>query len=288
MENFAIITDSGCDLSQEMVESLKIGVAPMGLTIENKGYKHYHDFRELSKDDFYNKIRNGIIGTTSGVNIQDAYDSMCEQLKKGLDVLYLSFSSGMSSSYQSAVMAATYLRDDFPGARIEVVDTKAGSVGLGMLAYLAAQKRAEGDTIGQVVEYIRDKCQHICHYFMVDDLKYIKKTGRISHLKATVGAMLNIKPIFKLDDNGRIKDDGKIRGKNSAIKHMINRIKSKCIDPSLFFICHADVDGDAHIFKDQIQSLYPNANIIVNCVGPILGNNVGPGALAVIFCGNER
>jgi DegV family protein with EDD domain len=194
----------------------------------------------------------------------------------------------MSCSYQSAVTAANELREEFPDSEIHVIDTKAGSVGLGMLAYIAAKKQQTGEKLSQVVEYIKSSCQHVCHYFMVDDLKYIQKTGRTSHLSAFVGTMLNIKPIFKLDEDGKVKDDGKIRGKKSAIKHMLNRIKEKCTDAKTFFICHADVEEDAEELKEQIKNIHPDADVVVNCVGPILGNNVGPGALAVIFYGDQR
>lgn len=288
MRNFVIITDSGCDLSQNMIEDLEVQVAPMGITIDNKAYKHYHDFRELSKTEFYQKIRNGSIGTTSGVNFQDALDIMRINLEKDLDILYLSFSSGMSCSYQSAVMAANELKNEFPKSIIQVVDTLAGSVGLGMLVYLAVQKKKLGWDILQVSEYITDHSQNICHYFMVDDLKYIEKTGRTSHLSAFIGTMLNIKPIFKLDELGRVQDDGKIRGKKAGIKHLLKRIDEKCSDTSLFFICHSDVDSEAENLKQQIIASYPDTEVIVNCVGPILGNNTGPGAIAVIFWGNNR
>jgi DegV family protein with EDD domain len=288
MRDFVIVTDSGCDLAQNVVESLGVGIAPMGLNIDNKTYRHYHDFRELGKEEFYNKIRAGKIGTTAGVNIQDAMDAMREPLSKGMDVLYLSFSSGMSCSYQSAVNAANELKEEFSDANIRVIDTLSGCVGLGMMAYLAAKKKADGETMNQIADWAETHKQNICHYFMVDDLMYIQKTGRTSHLTAFVGTMLGIKPIFKLDENGKVKDDAKIRGKKAGVKHMLSRMQETCADQSLFFIAHADVDDEAEKLKNQILEIYPNTEVIVNCVGPILGNNVGPGALALIFYGKHR
>lgn len=288
MRDYAILTDSGCDLTKDMVEEMDIGVAPMGLTLLDKAYRHYHDFRELSKEKFYSLIRSGNIGTTSGVNMQDVIDLMREKLQKGMDILYLSFSSGMSCSYQNACLAAEEMRDEFPDANIQVLDTKAGSVGLGMLAYLAAKKKAAGERLEQVVEYVMQQKDHICHYFMVEDLMYISKTGRISHLKATVGSMLGIKPIFILDDNGKVKDEIKVRGKKAGIKHILSKVQEKCTDASTFFICHADVENEANDLKAQVLKMYPTADVFVNCVGPILGNNTGPGALALIFCGSAR
>ena len=288
MRDFVIVTDSGCDMTQAMVEKLGVKVAPMGITIAEKTYRHFHDFRELSLKDFYEKIRGGQIGTTSGVNVHDATNTMKECLEKGLDILYLSFSSGMSCSYQSAVIAAEELRVEYPDANIQVIDTTTGSVGLAMITYLAAKRKQLGDNIHQVAEYVRNNCQNICSYFMVDDLKYIQKTGRISHLKATVGTMLGIKPIFKLNHAGKVFDDAKVRGKKAGVKHLLTRMKEKCTNHDVFFICHADVEDEANSLKLQVLEQYPNAEVHVNCVGPILGNNTGPGALALIFYGDCR
>lgn len=288
MRDFAIITDSGCDLSQQMVEELNIGVAPMGFTLAEKAYRHFHDFREMSKEKFYQLIRRGEIGKTNGANIQDIVDVMREKLKKGLDVLFLSFSSGMSCSYQNACIAADELSDEFPDAEIKVIDTKTGSVGLGLLTFLASKRKAAGEKMNELIEWIETHKLNIHHFFVVDDLDFIQRSGRTSHLAAFVGTILGIKPIFKLDRLGRVDSDTKVRGKKAAIKHMIEQAKQKCTDIQTFFICHGDVDDEAENLKQKVQVEFPGAEVVVNCVGPILGTNVGPGAIALIFYGNER
>lgn len=287
MKDFVIVTDSGCDLSQSMVEKLGIKVVPMGLSIANKAYKHYHDFRELSMGDFYNKIREGYIGTTSCVNVADVMTEMRESLEKGFDILYLSFSSGMSGSYQSAVLAANDLREEYKDSEIEVIDTLSGSVGLGMLAYLAA-KYKNGRTLKETAEYIHKTCLNICHYFMVDDLKFIQRTGRISTMSAVFGTALGIRPIFKLSNEGKVELVDKIRGKKAGIRKLVDTVKEKCSSSDIFFICHADAESDANVLAEGLKEEYPNSEIFVNAVGPILGNNTGPGALAVIFYGENR
>lgn len=288
MAEYAIITDSGCDLSQEMVEDLGIGVAPMGFTLAEKAYRHFHDFRELSKTKFYEMIRAGEIGHTNAANIQDILDTMREKLKNGLDVLYLSFSSGMSCSYQNACIAAESARGEYPNARVEVVDSLTGSVGLGLLTFLSAQRKAAGEKMDQLIEWINAHKLNMCHFFVVDDLQFIQRSGRTSHLTAFVGTMLGIKPIFKLDNNGKISSDAKVRGKKAAVKHMLEMAKEKCTDIKTFFICHGDVDDEAESLKEKIVQMFPGAQVVVNAVGPILGTNVGPGALALIFYGSER
>ena len=288
MRKFAIITDSGCDLTQHMVEELDINVAPMCLNLHNKSYRHFSDFRELSKEDFYTMIRKGESGQTAGVNPGDVEELFRSKLEQNMDVLYLSFSSGMSGSFNSACIAMREVTADYPDARVAVVDTLCGSVGLGLITYLAVKKQLSGASFDETLEYVNQIKNNICHYFMVDDLQFISKTGRISHLKATVGTMLGVKPVFKLNDAGRVTDDIKVRGKKAGIQHMLKRVQEKCFDKSTFFVCHADVENEANIIKDKLLEMFPQAQVFVNCLGPILGNNTGPGTLGIIFYGNER
>ena len=287
MKDFVIITDSGCDLPIEMIDSLNIKVVPMALTIANKMYRHFLDYRELSAEDFYALIRDGHIGTTSCVSVGDASTEMKEWLDKGYDILYFSFSSGMSGSYQSANIAAESLKEEYPNSKIIVVDTLSGSIGLGMLAYLAA-KYKDGHTIEETAEYIHSICLNICHYFMVDDLKFIQKTGRFSAMSAIFGTALGIKPLFRLSDEGKVDLVDKIRGKKTGIRRLTALATEGCTNSDIFFICHADAFESAEKLSNGIKEKYPNAQVVINQVGPILGNNTGPGALAVIFYGANR
>ena len=288
MRDYAILTDSGCDLPQEMVESLGIGVAPMGFTIKEHAYRHYHDYRELSKEKFYEMIRGGEISKTNGANVNDIMETMKEFLDKGKDILYLSFSSGMSGSCSNAFLAAREMSEDYPDATIKVVDTLCGSIGLGLITYLAMQKKKAGETLHQVAEWVEQNRLNVNHFFVVDDLQYIQRSGRISHLTAIVGTVLGIRPLFTLCKEGKVNADGKVRGKKAAVRHMLMRAKEKCVDIKTFFICHGDVDDEAEALKAKILEEYPNAEVVINCVGPLLGTNTGPGALALCFYGEER
>lgn len=288
MKDYIIMTDSGCDLPQNLVDQFNIKVVPMGLTIDGKAYKHYHDFRELSKEKFYSLIRGGHIGTTSGVNIQDAIDAMTDEASQGKDILFLSFASVMSSSYQYVCAAAEEVRERFPNVLIEVIDTKAGCLGLGLLAYMTAMNKADGYSFDDAVNYAKEHYGHMCHFFMVDDLQYIQKSGRISHLRAMIGTLLKIKPIFKLNNAGAVTEATKVRGTNAGINYMIQQLHDHCDDKTTIFIAHADVEPEALTIKHRIQDIFPDANIIVHCLGPILGNNTGPGTLAILFHGAQR
>lgn len=288
MKDFVIITDSGCDLPTQMVEELGVKVVPMGLTIAGKTYRHYHDYRELSSEKFYEMVRSGEIGTTSCVNIGDAVIEMEQHLKAGKNILYLSFSSGMSGSYNAARMAAEDLIELYPDADIRVVDTLCGCIGLGMIVFLAAKKKAEGLSLGEVERFVEANKMNICHYFTVDDLNYIQKTGRISHLKAIIGSIIGVKPIFVLDNDGKVFNTTKARGRKASIKMLCDAACNTSSQKDYFFIVHADAEADANILKDMVREQNPNAEIFVSQVGPILGNNTGPGALAIIFYGDKR
>lgn len=288
MKDFVIITDSGCDLPTQMVEELGVKVVPMGLTIGGKTYRHYHDYRELSSEAFYEMVRAGEIGTTSCVSIGDAIEEMEKHVKNGLDVLYLSFSSGMSGSYQAAVAASEDLKEKYPNADIRVIDTLCGCIGLGMIVFLAVKKKAEGLSLSDVEKFVENNKMNICHYFTVDDLNYIQKTGRISHLSAIFGSILGIKPIFVLDNDGRVLNTSKARGRKAAIKALHDAACNTSSQKDYFFIVHADAENDANTLKNMVQEQNPNAEIFVSQVGPILGNNTGPGALAIIFYGDTR
>ncbi len=288
MRDFVIITDGCCDLPQHIIEELGVRMAPLGLTIGNQLYKHYYDFRELSKDNFYDNIRNGIVGMTSGVNVQDAMTTMREVLEQDKDVLYLSFSSAMSVSYQSSVLAAKELQEEFPEANIKVIDTLSACIGQGLLIYLAAQKKAEGLSLDAVSQFVEDNKLKIFHCFMVDNLKYLQKSGRISHLTAIAGTMMNIKPVFNIGNDGKIFNDGKVRGKVAGKKYLLNKLVENCTNFNTILIGHADDEEAAKELKNEILEIHPDTNVIVSCIGPIIGNCLGPSSLAVTFMSEKR
>lgn len=287
-KGYAIITDSGCDLTEKIVEELQIDVVPMKLMLDGVDYRHYHDFRELSAKDFYSKLREGHIGQTSCVSVGDAMEAMRKNVKKGKDVLYLSFSSGMSGSYNAAMLAAQNVKEEYPRANIKVVDTKCGSIGLGMIVYIASMCRKRRYTFEQVCKHISESCLNICHCFMVDDLKFLHKTGRISTIGMIAGTAIGVRPIFALDDVGKIKLDTKVRGIKTAIRTMAEKVISNCTNTSQIFICHVDAEENANVLASQIQEKYPEMNITTCPCGPIIGNNTGPGTIAVVFYGDKR
>ena len=286
MNDFIIMTDSGCDLSNELVNELKIEVVPMRLFIDNKEYKHYPDCRELSMSEFYSKLENGHVGKTSCVNVRDISEVMEKYVKQNKDIIYLSFSAGMSSSWQFAVLASNEIKYDYPDCNIKVIDTCCGSSGLGLLTYLAVKEKEKGKTFEEIVDFIMNNKLKISHYFMVEDLMYIQKSGRLSSAGAILGTAIGIKPIFKLSQEGKVVVGTKCRGKKNANKYLMNKI-AETGSKEIFFICHAKAENQANDLLNKIKGLYPNAVVKIHEIGPVVGNNTGIGTIGVMFLGGR-
>ena len=288
MRDFVIMTDSSCDLPVEIVNDYDIKVAPMGLNFDGVPHKHYNDYRELSMRDYYDGMRNGKVGSTAGTNMIDAMDMMRKSLEDNKDIIYLSISSGLSCSYQNACLAADELREEYEDARIEVIDTKSVCLGVGIMVYLAAKKKAAGETYDQILDYLRVTSNNVYHCFMADDLSHLQRSGRISHLTAVVGTALGIKPIFMIGADGKVQTDGKVRGRKAGIKYIVDKAKEKTVDPTIFCVCHADAPDDAEVIKAKLLEAHPDAEIIIGNVGPIIGVNTGVGTLATICISDNR
>ena len=288
MKDFVIIADSTSDLHADLREQYQIDYVRMNYVIDGVEYPASLDWENHSSREFYDMMRNGKRIMTTQVTREEYTEKFKSYLEQGKDVLYISFSSGMSGSYQAACLAARDICEEYPDANVEVIDTFAGCVGLGMLTYLAAKRKQMGESMAQVAEYIKNIRLNINHFFMVEDLGYIQKTGRISTISAIMGTALGIRPIFKLDNDGKVALVEKIRGRKIGVKNLINKVKTRCSQSEVFFVAHMDAEDDANNVAAQIRAEHPDAEVIIRPVGPILGNNTGPGARAVIFDGEER
>lgn len=282
MKDFVIMTDSSCDLPAGIVEQYGIKVVPLTITVNDNTYKHYYDYCEFSQDDYFKALCDGVSGTTAGTNVDDAVKMMNKIVNAGSDILYLSLSSGLSCSYQNAVLASEMVSEDYPDAIIHVIDTKSVCVGLGLLNVVAAQAKESGKTLDEVVEIINDKIANIKHYFTVNDLAALSRSGRISHLTAIAGSVLNIKPMLHIGEDGRIQSSGKVRGRKMAVKQLIDSAVKNVSDHSIFFVAHANAYGDAETVKNALIEMYPDSEVIIGVVGPIIGIHVGNETLAVI------
>ena len=290
MSEFVLMTDSSADLSQEMVQELGVTVLPLSFTIQGKTYRNYPDNREMDLPLFYDMLRAGELATTSAVNVAEYTQAVEPILQEGKDVLILAFSSGLSSTYQASVLAAGELREKYPDRKIYTVDTLCASLGQGLLVYLAVQEQRKGRSIEEVRDWAESTKLHLCHQFTVDDLHFLKRGGRISATTAVVGSMLQIKPVLHVDNEGRLINIGKARGRQASLKALVDKMEKTVTEEGkkTVFISHGDCRKDAVAVADMVRERFGTQDIRINYVGPVIGAHSGPGTLALFYLGTER
>ena len=285
--SYKIITDSGCDFTKEKYAELGLAVAPLMVNFRGESYP---DRNDESLKDLYAGLRAGEVATTAAVNPEQWTEAMEPVLKADEDVLVLAFSSGLSTSYQSAEIAAGDLREQYPDRTILVVDSLCASLGQGLLAYYACKKRDEGLGLQELYQWLLNNRLHLCHWFTVDDLMYLKRGGRINAATAIMGTMLSIKPVLHVDDEGHLVNVGKARGRRASIQAMAKKVGelAEGHDNSVMFISHGDCPEDAEYLRSLLESQYGVKEVYINYVGAVIGSHSGPGTLALFFMGQHR
>ena len=283
-----ILTDSCCDFSARMAEELELTVLPLSFTMEGREYFNYPDNRDIAPAEFYSKIRSGALGTTSAINVAAFQTAMEPLVEAGRDILCISFSSNLSTTYQSACIAAQEVQAAHPGCKILVADSRAASLGQGLLVYLAVQEKRKGRSLEELHSYVEEMRDHICHWFTVDDLNHLKRGGRVSAAAALFGTMLQMKPILHVDGEGRLIPVDKVRGRKASISALLEKMDELVEDPSVVFISHGDCGEEAAALGDAIRRKYPVERLEINYVGPVIGNHTGCGVLALFFVGKHK
>ena len=290
MSDYIIITDSSCDLPDNLVKALELEVLPLSFIMDGKTYRNWPDNREMSPDQFYGKEREGLMATTNAVNVGEAADAIEAVLKQGKDALILAFSSGLSTTCNSFQIAAQELAEQYPDRKIYVVDTLCASLGQGMFVYQAAKLRQEGKTMEEVRDWAEETKLRQCHYFTVDDLFFLKKGGRVSAATAVVGTMLQIKPVLHVDNEGHLINVAKARGRKASLTALVDKVGELAEGPAsqTMFISNSDCLKDAQFVADEIKKRYGVKEIIINSIGPVIGAHTGPGCVALFFMGKHR
>ena len=290
MASYVIVTDSSADLSAQMAEKAGVQVLPLRFTVGGKTYYNWPDNREMDPKVFYRMLREGEVATTAAVNISQYLDMLEPILQSGTDVLVLSFSSGLSATYDSSRLAAEELREKYPQRKIFAVDTLCASLGQGLLVWHAAQLKDQGKSIEEVRDWVEENTLHLCHLFTVDDLHFLTRGGRISATTAVVGTMLKIKPVLHVDDGGKLVNIGKARGRKASLKALVDRMEETAIDPAgqTVFISHGDCMEDAEYVAGLVKERMGVQDVRINYVGPVIGAHSGPGTLALFYLGSRR
>lgn len=284
--NYRILTDSCCDLGKDLLAQLEVGMAPLGVDF---GDRFVLD-GDLDLKEFYDGMRNGVVSTTSAVNPEGWIEKMEPALKAGEDVLVLAFSSALSATYQSAVIAAEELSEKYPDRKIQVIDTLCASVGQGLLVYKAAKMRQAGKTMEEVHNWVMANRDHVAHWVTVEDLKYLKRGGRISAATAVVGTMLSIKPIIHVDVEGKLSSVDKCRGRKASMNYLTDKLGSTIVPEGVetVFLSHADCLEDAKHIEAVAKEKWGVKEFIISDIGPVIGSHTGPGCLALCFLASEK
>lgn len=287
MRNFAIITDSSCDLPNDVIEKYDLTVAQLDVIVEGEEPKLNC---ELDIKEFYGKLRSGKGAKTSAANLDKFYSLFEDNLKAGRDVLYLGFSTGLSSTYTSGKNAAIELSEKYPERKVFTSDTLCASLGQGLLVYLCCKKAEEGASIEEVYNYAEEIKPNLCHWFTVDDLFFLKRGGRIGAATAVAGSLLSIKPVLHVDNEGKLINVGKARGRKASIQALLSQMEKTAINPSeqIVFISHGDCLEDAEYLAKLITEKFGITEFVINPVGPVIGAHSGPGTLALFFIGTNR
>ncbi|MBQ9899017.1 MAG: DegV family protein [Ruminococcus sp.] len=283
MSDYRLYTDSACDIPRALLEKWGVELVSMTYTFEDSEHVYRDD--ELSSGDFYAKMRQGCVAKTSAVNTETYIETFEPVLKSGEDVLYIAFSSGLSSTYRNACLAAEELTERYPDRRVEVVDSLSASAGMGAVVYLAAVMKRHGADIGEVARYIEENRLRVCHWFTVGDLTYLRRGGRISSTAAVAGKLLGIKPVLYTDNEGHLINTAKARSRKASIRALADKFGEHVSagGSKVILIAHADCRSDADELAEILKREHRVSPHHILDIGPLIGAHSGPETLALFF-----
>ena len=290
MRDYVICIDASVDIEQHWIDDNGVIIIPMKYTLGEQEYLMENRLTDLKLKEFYDAMRAGQITHTSQITPYYYQQIFGKEAQKGYDILYISLSSGLSNTYSSALTAAGEIEDEYEGTKIEVVDSLAGTGGMGLLLMMAIRAKQNGVSLTDNAAALRANAGKVCHWFMVDDLKYLRRGGRISAATAVAGTVLNIKPILKIQDDGTLISIAKKRGLAKAAS-FLTECYGGALDASIsndVVIAHADCEKEAEAARDRILSINPDAQVMICGLGPVIGAHTGPGMMAVIHWGNRN
>lgn len=292
MKSYAIFADAGGDLSPALAAAFDVGYVPMEYTLDGVSARH-----ALSEDleavcgTFYDSLRAGKSISTSQITPHIFEETFAPVLEAGQDILYACFSSGISSTWNSAQVASEKLRQAYPERTIRCVDTLSASGGGGVAALYAAVNREQGMSLSENADWLAQRAQAICHWFTVDDLDFLKRGGRISPTLAFVGGMLSIKPVLVILPDGTLSVTGKVRGRRAAMRSLVDSYRAhRTEEPGqIILISHAGCPEQGQELLEMVRAEAPDgARLYLVPLSPIIGAHTGPHMMAVCHLGTSR
>ncbi len=286
MSPYVITTDSSADLTDDYLQEHGVGMVSLSCLMDGEVYNSENP---LDPKELYDRIRAGAMPTTSQVNPEQAKEMFERYAKEGKDILHLAFSSGLSGSYQSAVTAAEIVREEYPDCRIVVQDTLLAALGQGLLVCKAVEMKENGASMDEVEKWCRETAPYIASYVTVDDLNHLYRGGRVSRSSAVLGTMVGIKPIIRIDEEGKLEVFGKVRGRKKAIQTIIEELMKRIRDDEkTVYISHGDAPEEAEYIRSVLEEKYGITDTRIGYVGPVIGAHTGPGVLVVFAISKSR
>lgn len=288
--SFIIVTDSSANLPDDIIEQNDINILSLSFRVGNKEFRSYKKGEKTNLQQFYTMMRQKQAITTSCVSPQQCAECLEDDVKQGKDVLFIGFSSALSGTYQAVCTGFEQLREKYPQGSFYTVDTLSASLGQGLLVLYAAQMRAAGKTAKEVHEWLLENCKKMCALFTVNDLFFLMRGGRVDSSSAVLGTVFSIKPILHVDDEGRLINIDKVRGRKNSIKDLVDKMAVRISAPEeqIIGISHGDCEEEALYLKELILEKYKVKDVIINFVDPVIGAHAGPGTLALFFLGSPR
>lgn len=287
MRDYIITVNSTVDTGKEWLEDRNVPVIPLKYTIDGQ---EYTDMYGLSDKEFFQKLREGKMSVTSQINPEEAKEMLEPYVKEGKDVLHLAFSSALSGTCNSMKIAAEELQEEYPEAKVIVVDTLCACMGEAMLLYYALKQKEAGKTIEEVAQWAEENKRHVCHNVTVDDLFHLHRGGRVSKTAAVLGTMVKVKPIIHMDDNGALQVIGKERGRKKSLHKIVDMAveRSEGWDNEIIMITHGDCLEDAEYVAKLVREKMGVENVFIHNIGTVIGSHTGPGVVATFCMGNKR
>lgn len=283
-----ILTDSCCDLPEEIIKEYSIDVIPITVI---KDEIEYADKVDIQPKQVYEGMKKGNVYKTAQISPNDFQNQFIKYAEEGQSVVYVAFSSGLSGTYQTSVFVRNQMKDDYPNLDIDIVDTKAATIGFGLVVYRAAQLAKEGKSKEEIIELCNYYANNLISIFTVDDLEYLYRGGRVSKSQAVIGGLLNVKPILHVDDDGKLAPLEKVRGRSKVLKRMLELMEEKYDQRSpeagYVTISHGDDIETANKLKLMIEERFGKKTFIINMIGAAVGSHSGPNTIALFFAGNR-
>lgn len=282
-----IYTDSACDMGKELLKKWDVRYESLTFQFDDSGEEY--GSMDMPADEFYGRMRAGNVAKTSAVNMQTFYDGFKRELAAGKDILYIGMSGGISNTPNAASIAGDELKAEYPDRKIITIDTLTASIGEGYLVYKAVEMKKEGKSIEEIADYIYDNMQKVNLWFIVDDLIYLKRGGRISAAAAFAGGVLQLKPVLRVDPEGKLENMQKVRGRSQSIRTLVKLYGERALDrKGEYVICHASCPDEAKGLEKQLKDAYGVGATFITEMSPVIGAHTGPGAMVLVFFANER